>query len=127
MPLPVNDDRTSVNGDEELKSDSSNHAESTGGGHEVPHAVMVADRAQKVVSFPAVVHGQNDDFRWRGWLEMEASDMRSRTQLVAWPNFGKIERDGDRLSRGKEDGRAIINMSRASNRYLAQLKRWPEF
>ncbi|KAH9685484.1 hypothetical protein KPL70_013981 [Citrus sinensis] len=76
--------RTSVNDDGKLRFDSSDLGDSNGTGSDLPRAVMAADRAPKAVSSPAVVHGQNGGFRWRGWLENDEGELRNKIQVVAW-------------------------------------------
>ena len=99
MPPQVNGDRTSVNGDGKLKSDSSDLGESNGVGGDLPRAAMATDRAPKTMSFSAVVHGQNRGFGWRSWSKMKVGDVRSRTQPVVQPNSGEIDGDKNGLSR----------------------------
>ena len=56
LPLSVNGDRISINGDRKLKSDNFDLGKYNGAGSDLPRAVMVADHASKAVSFLAVVH-----------------------------------------------------------------------
>lgn len=100
LPPPVNGDRNSVNDDGKLRSDSSDLCESNGAGGDLPRAAMAADRTPKAVIFPAVVHGQNGGFRWRGWSEMKVGNVRSRTQPVVQPNSGEIDGEENGFSRG---------------------------
>ena len=48
IPLPVNDHRNSSNGDGKLRSDRSSHAESNGGGGDLPRALSAADQSSKI-------------------------------------------------------------------------------
>ena len=46
-------------------------------------------------AFQVADRRQSGRFRWQGWLENDASDVRSRTQLEVCPNSGEIDGDGD--------------------------------
>ena len=60
IPLPINGHRNSFDGDGKLKFDSSSHAESNGGGGDLPRAAMAPDRAPKAVSPSMADQRQND-------------------------------------------------------------------
>ena len=60
IPLPVNGHRNSTDGDGKLITESSSHAESNGGGGDLPHAVMAPDRAPKVMNPSTTDQQQND-------------------------------------------------------------------
>ena len=83
---------------------------------------------------------QSGHFRWRGWSENDAGDVRSRTQLEVCPNSGEIV-DGKNEPwplvfelkspafwsvSGDEDGMDTLLVSQASNRYQARPVRWLE-
>ena len=50
IPLPVNDHWNSFDDDGKVRTESSSHAESNGGGGDLPRAVMAPDRAPEVVN-----------------------------------------------------------------------------
>ena len=76
--------------------------------------------------------------RWQDRSEMEAGDLRSRTQPMMQPNFDEIDSDGvgflDAIFRawllvfgsfsGIVDNWDMTCVSRASNCYLARSMRW---
>ncbi|KAH9667759.1 homogentisate phytyltransferase 1 [Citrus sinensis] len=60
IPLPVNGHRNSTDGDGKLRTESSSHAESNGGGGDLPLAVVAPDRAPEVVNPSTADQWQND-------------------------------------------------------------------
>ena len=46
-------------------------------------------------AFQVADRRQSGRFRWQGWSENDAGDVRSRTQLEVCPNSGEIDGDGD--------------------------------
>ena len=119
MPLPVNGHRNSSDGDEKLRSNSSDLDESNGGGRDLPRALPAADRSSKIRKFPVVVRrfpGVLDD---RGWSENDAGDVRSRTQLEVCPNSGEI--DGGENGFGREFS---ISNHRRPGRFPATRMAW---
>ena len=52
LPLPVNGDRTSVNDDGKLRSNSLDLGESNCADGDLPRAVTAADRSSKIREFP---------------------------------------------------------------------------
>ncbi|KAH9660135.1 hypothetical protein KPL70_024106 [Citrus sinensis] len=59
-PITYSNHRNSTNGDRKLRTESSSHAESNGGGSDLPRAVMASDRAPKVVNPSTADQWQND-------------------------------------------------------------------
>ena len=60
ISLSVNGHRNSSAGDGKLRTESSSHAESNGGGGDLPRAAMAPDRAPEVVNPPTADQRQND-------------------------------------------------------------------
>ena len=85
MPLPVNGNRKSTDGDGKLGSHGFDHAESNSGGGDVPRAATAADRTPKAVSFLAVDRRQSGRFRWRDRSENDEDELRNKIQAVARP------------------------------------------
>ena len=68
-----------VNGDEKLGSKISGHAESNGANDDLPCTATMEDWASQICELQVVDRRQFGRFRWRNWLEMEASDVKSGT------------------------------------------------
>ena len=100
MKLPKCPRRSTVNGiwstlTGKLKSESSGHTKSNGGGDDLPHAAMALDRAPKSVSPSTADQWQNDVPNGSGWSEMEEGVVGNKTEVVAWSNSGKINGGSD--------------------------------
>ncbi|KAK9199954.1 hypothetical protein WN944_015148 [Citrus x changshan-huyou] len=114
-----------VNDDGKLKSYSSDLGESNGVGSNIPRVTMVADRAPKAVSFPAVVRCQNrviwplsDDEDGKDTLLFQASN-----QYLDRPEWWleSMARAGSKSRYYQQESaklRQQIQMSQNSNRHL---------
>ncbi|KAL9422739.1 hypothetical protein AB3S75_034925 [Citrus x aurantiifolia] len=90
MPLLVNGHRNSIVSDRKLNNESLSHAESNGGGGDLPRAAMALDRAPKVVNSSTAQQRQIDSLGGCGWSEMAKGKVSNKTQVVASPKTSEI-------------------------------------
>ena len=140
IPLPVNGDRTSVNDDRKLKSDSSDLGESNGGGRDLPRALPAADRSSKIRKFLVVVFSTDGVPGGRDQLENDECEWRNKIQVVVYQKSGGINggKNGPwprvfelkssafwSISDDEDSGDRTVGFQ-ASDRYQAWPVRWSE-
>ena len=79
IPMPTNGDRISTDGDGKLELDISGHAESNGGGGDLPRVVMAPDRAPKALNLSTTDQQQIDFLGGCDWSENTKGIVGSKT------------------------------------------------
>lgn len=77
-------------GTEKLRLDTSDLAESNGGGSELRRTAMAPDRAPEATNLSTADQRQFDSLDGCGWSEMAKGKVGNKGQPMAWPEPGKI-------------------------------------
>ncbi|KAL9408589.1 hypothetical protein AB3S75_047044 [Citrus x aurantiifolia] len=83
MPLLVNGHQNSTNNDGKLKIESSSHAESNGGGGDLPCNAMALESNLETMNTQVADRRQNNIPDGSGWSEMAEGIVGNKTQVVA--------------------------------------------
>ena len=88
--MPTNSDRISTDGNGKLEFDTSDRAESNGGGGDLSRVVMAPDRAPKAVNPSMTDQRQIVSPGGCDWSENTEGIVGSKTQMIASPETGEI-------------------------------------